>query len=95
MELDLLKGIKDLDIDEKSDPLLAADFDIIEYFNKNYHDEKSLENIASEIQRYDIEMKEIDESLKTCIRQQAYCQEQTREQLNKINQEAIILIDKI
>ena len=60
----MLQGIQDFDIDDKADPLLAADFDIISYFNENYNDEKSLENIAEEIQKYDQQMKDIDENLK-------------------------------
>ena len=40
-------------------------------------------------------MLEIDVEIKKCIRQQAYLQEQTREELNKINSDAIVMIDKI
>ena len=33
--------------------------------------------------------------MKNCIKQQAYAQEETREQLKSINGEAVILVDKI
>lgn len=39
--------------DLENDPLLAADFDIVTYFNQRYTDEKSLENVVQEIQNYD------------------------------------------
>ena len=38
-------------MDMKNDPLLSADFDILDYFNEHYKDEKSLENVAIEIQK--------------------------------------------
>ena len=81
--------------DLENDPLLAADFDIGSYFNSKYTDEKSLENVMQEIQNYDTQLVAIDQEMKQCIRQQAYSQEQTREQLSKINDEAVILIEKI
>jgi hypothetical protein len=45
----VLDGLEDLE----NDPLLAADFNIIDYFNDKYKDEKKLENICGEIQHYD------------------------------------------
>jgi len=41
----MLDGLEDL----QSDPLLAADFNIIDFFNQKYKDEKSLDNIYAEI----------------------------------------------
>ena len=66
-------------VDLENDPLLAADFDVVSYFNTKYTDEKSLENVMQEIQNYDTQLVEIDQEMKQCIRQQAYSQEQTRE----------------
>ena len=65
------------------------------YFNQNYKDEQSLENIQSEIVKYDDQLNGLDTEIKECIRQQAYAQERTREQLSLINDEAVILIEKI
>ena len=36
-----------------NDPLMAVDFDIVEYFNSKYPEEASLENIVDEIKAYD------------------------------------------
>jgi len=47
--LHVLDGLEDL----QNDPLLAADFNIIDYFNQKYRDEKQLENVCGEIQKYD------------------------------------------
>lgn len=44
---------------------------------------------------YDQQLVEIDSQIKQCIKDQAYKQEQTREELDKINQEALVMIDKI
>ena len=87
----MIDGLSDL----ADDPLLAADFSIISYFNQNYKDESSLENIQDEIHKYDNQLVELDTEIKECIRQQAYAQEKTREQLSKINDEAVVLIEKI
>ena len=54
-----------------------------------------MENIYGEIQKYDSQLIDIDAEIKGCIRNQAYAQERTREELAKINDEAIVLIDKI
>ena len=40
-----LDGLEDL----QNDPLLAPDFNIIDYFNEHYKDEKALDNIQEEI----------------------------------------------
>ena len=85
------EGLSDL----VDDPLLQPDFDIVSYFNSNYKDEQSLENIQEEILKYDGQLSDLDSEIKECIRQQAYAQERTREQLSKINDEAVILIEKI
>jgi len=63
-----LDGLEDL----QNDPLLAPDFNIIDYFNDHYKDEKALDNIQEEIQKHDQELIELDQDMKKCIRQQAY-----------------------
>lgn len=50
--------------DLENDPLLAADFDIVSYFNQRYTEEKSLENVMQEIQNYDTQLVEIDLEMK-------------------------------
>lgn len=50
MEAALLKEFQEIEgaelEDQEDDPLLAADFDIVSYFNSKYTDEKSLENVV-------------------------------------------------
>jgi hypothetical protein len=46
------------------DPLLAADFNIVDYFNQKYPDESCLDNIMEEIKTYDEQLKEVDLEIK-------------------------------
>ena len=61
----------------------------------NFGDEAALDSIGSEIQKQDRQLTDLDLEMNACIKEQAYNQEETRDQLTKINSEAIVLIDKI
>ena len=54
-----------------------------------------MQNVELEILAYDQELALIDQQMKECIREQAYAQDQTRDQLSEINKQAVVLIDKI
>lgn len=53
----------------ENDPLLAPDFDVIQFLNQNFQDESSLENIQTQIQSYDKMMLNLDYEIKECIRE--------------------------